>query len=69
MNEFFRPNIGAGGRIVRGLLGLAMLAAGWLLWDRAAWASVILFVCGIFTGLEALRGWCLARACGIKTRF
>jgi hypothetical protein len=33
------------------------------------WACLALVVVGVFGLFEAARGWCVARACGIKTRF
>lgn len=70
-----KPNIGKGGRIARAVTGtLCVLAAG-LLW-LVSWpetmtyrviAIVLLVLLGVFQWFEAKRGWCLARACGIKT--
>jgi hypothetical protein len=63
---FFAPNIGTSGRIARGLCGLATLAAGWFSREQPA-VGVVLALGGGFMLFEALRGWCLARACGLKT--
>ena len=63
---FFAPNIGTSGRIARGLSGLATLAAGWYSREHPA-VGVALALGGGFMLFEALRGWCLARACGLKT--
>ena len=35
--------------------------------DISLW-GLILVAAGIFAIYEALSGWCLARACGIKTK-
>ena len=35
----------------------------------AAWLGVVLLVMGLFVAFEAARGWCVLRACGIKTKF
>jgi len=34
----------------------------------SVWLGVVLAVLGVFVLFEALRGWCVMRACGIKTR-
>jgi hypothetical protein len=67
--QFFRPNLAAKGRWVRGGMGLllllgsgALLLAGWLV------PGALLLLGGVFTIVEALRGWCVLRACGLKTR-
>jgi len=68
-----RPNIGRQGRWMRGLAGLGLLAAGSSLTLAAAgpwvWVGLGSIGLGLFALFEAARGWCLARACGIKTRF
>jgi hypothetical protein len=66
--KWFAPNIGLGGRIVRGLLGLALIIAGLVASRNSLWLCLPLSGFGLFGLFEALRGWCLARACGIKTR-
>jgi hypothetical protein len=68
MNRFFAPNIGRGGRLVRGLLGLALVGAAALSFAESVWLAAGLAAAGVFGLFEAFRGWCLARACGIKTR-
>ena len=69
MNRFFARNIDWRGRLVRGLGGTALLGAA--LWCRAdwPWLAVWLGMAGVFGLFEALRGWCLMRACGLKTKF
>ncbi len=66
--KFFASNLERRGRVARAILGLVLVGAGvamaWVAW----WACVILIVAGVFTLFEAARGWCLLRACGIKTR-
>ncbi len=68
MTQFFRPNIKRNGRIARGVIGTICLIAGIVLVDFALWLGLIFVVAGLFAIYEALRGWCLARACGIKTK-
>ncbi len=68
MKKFFTPNIDGKGRLVRGLLGLALLAVAAFSFSASFWLALLLAVAGVFGLFEALRGWCAARACGIKTR-
>ncbi|MEI6076383.1 MAG: YgaP-like transmembrane domain [Verrucomicrobiota bacterium] len=68
MTQFFRPNIKRNGRIARGVIGTICLIAGIVLVDFVLWLGLIFVVAGLFAIYEALRGWCLARACGIKTK-
>lgn len=69
--SFFQPNIGPLGRILRGLASLICFLLAWAAW-RGDWSLILLVVsvlAGLFTALEACRGWCVARACGMKTPF
>ncbi len=68
MGKFFAPNIDWRGRVVRAVYGLAMIVAGLLLRKHSWWACALLVLAGGFGLYEAVRGWCLVRACGIKTR-
>ncbi len=68
MSGFFRPNIKRQGRIARGVIGTLCLIAGIILVDYKLWLGLIFVVAGLFAIFEAVRGWCLARACGIKTK-
>ena len=68
MSNFFRPNIRRNGRIARGVTGTLCLIAGIVLVDFVLWLGLIFVVAGLFAIYEALRGWCIARACGIKTK-
>ena len=69
MGKFFAPNIDRRGRIARLLFGIACIAAGLVLALVAWWACLVLIISGAFALYEAKRGWCLMRACGIKTKF
>ena len=71
MRSFFARNLSNTGRLVRGLGALALLiAAGFaFLGSGSIWLGVALGVSGVFVLFEALRGWCVLRACGLKTRF
>jgi hypothetical protein len=69
MNHFFRPNIDRHGRLARGVIGTLCLVAGIIIaGDYSLW-GLILVVAGLFAIFESLRGWCLMRACGVKTKF
>jgi hypothetical protein len=68
MRNFFARNIDRRGRIVRAVWGVALILAGLLLAGRPPWLCVALFAAGGFALYEAARGWCLMRACGIKTK-
>jgi hypothetical protein len=69
MKKFFTPNIDGKGRLVRGLLGLALLVGAAFSYGTSSWLALLLAAAGVFGLFEALRGWCAARACGIKTKF
>jgi hypothetical protein len=68
MGNFFARNIDRRGRIVRAVWGIALILAGALVSGRSGWACFFLVAFGVFALYEAARGWCLMRACGIKTR-
>ncbi len=68
MKSFFARNISNTGRLVRGLGALALLLGAGLGFLVSIWLGVALTVSGVFVLFEALRGWCLLRACGLKTR-
>lgn len=68
MSKFFAPNLTPRGRVVRAVGGLALVIAGMFSCSISIWLAVALIVSGGFVLFEASRGWCLLRACGIKTR-
>lgn len=68
MSNFFRPNLKKQGRIARGVIGTLCLIAGIVLVDFVLWLGLIFVAAGLFAIYEALSGWCIARACGIKTK-
>ncbi len=68
MSNFFRPNLKRQGRIARGVIGTVCLIAGIILVDFVLWLGLIFVGAGLFAIYEALSGWCVARACGIKTK-
>jgi hypothetical protein len=66
--SWLSPNINGRGRIVRGLAALALLAGGLLALRPHPLVGILLLSSALFVLFEALRGWCILRACGIKTR-
>ena len=68
MKSFFARNIGKQGRVFRGLTAVGLFAGAWFVFGVATWLGIVLIASGGFALFEALRGWCIMRACGIKTR-
>jgi hypothetical protein len=69
MPRFFQPNIERKGRIIRAVIGLAFFVAAIVVGQYIWWVGLLLGVGAAFTWFEAARGWCAARACGIKTKY
>ncbi len=68
MGNFLARNINRTGRIVRAVWGIALIIAGVLVARRSGWACFFLVAFGVFALYEAARGWCVVRACGIRTK-
>ena len=69
MANFFSRNLERKGRVARGIAGGVFVAAGWLVGDASSLvAGSALILIGGFMLLEAVAGWCVVRACGIKTK-
>ena len=69
VRQFFTPNIDTRGRLLRAALGIALLAGGWVTHVRVSDAlAALLIISGGFACFEAARSWCVARACGIRTK-
>jgi membrane protein implicated in regulation of membrane protease activity len=69
VSRFFKPNLDRHGRFARGVIGTICLIAGIIIaGDHILWLGLIFVVAGLFAIFESLRGWCLMRACGIKTK-
>jgi len=69
MAKFFAPNIDRTGRILRAAWGVLLLVGAFFARRYSWWACAILVAFALFTFYEATRGWCIARACGIKTKY
>ena len=69
MNRFFKANLDRHGRMARGVMGALCLIAGIILVDFSLWLGLIFVAAGLFAIVESVSGWCVARACGIRTRF
>jgi hypothetical protein len=67
---WLQRNICGRGRLLRAGTGLALLGAAGLLAARdvPGWLVLAVAASGLFALFEAAAGWCVARACGIKTR-
>jgi len=69
------PNIGRSGRVARAITGAICLVVGicvalfaWNDTPTLRWiVSGALVVAGAFQLFEAQKGWCVMRACGVKT--
>ena len=68
MKKFFAPNITGAGRIARLIYAIIMVVAGVIAFPRFWWLGVIFFGLAALAFFEAARGWCVLRACGIKTK-
>ena len=68
MKPFFPRNIDNNGRLVREPGALRLLVGAGSGFMVSVWLGLGLLAAGVFVGFEALRGWCVMRACGIKTR-
>jgi hypothetical protein len=68
MKPLLARNLTNTGRLVRGLGALALLIGAGFGFFVSVWLGTGLAAGGVFVLFEALRGWCVLRACGIKTR-
>jgi hypothetical protein len=69
VSRFFKPNLDRHGRVARGVTGALCLIGGIIVVDYKFWLGIVLVAAGLFAIYESIRGWCLVRACGIKTKF
>ena len=65
----FAPNLERKGRLIRAAGALALLAGAAIVFPLSRVAAVALAIGGLFVLFEAARGWCLLRACRIRTPF
>ncbi len=68
MKHFLNPNIGTRGRLLRGLGGTGFLGGAIFAYRMSPWLGAVIGIAGLFMVFEAARGWCVLRACGLKTR-
>ena len=68
MSRFFQRNISHRGRLARGVIGALCLIAGIIVVDYQLWLGLVFVAAGLFAIFESLRGWCLVRACGLRTK-
>jgi hypothetical protein len=68
MKRFFAKNLAPAGRLARGAGALLLFVGAGFSFAVSFWLGAVLAGLGIFVLFEALRGWCVLRACGIKTR-
>jgi hypothetical protein len=68
VSRFFKPNLDRHGRLARGVIGTICLIAGIIIVDFIFWLGIVFVAAGLFAIFESLRGWCLVRACGIRTK-
>ena len=68
MKPLFSSNIGKTNRLARSLGALALLVGAGFGFCVAVWLVAVVAGLGGFVLFEALRGWCVMRACGIRTR-
>jgi hypothetical protein len=69
MKKLFVPNIDWRGRVIRGVLGIFLVVAGIFILVSGRWFGLALIPDGGFCFFEAARGWCVMRACGVKTKY
>ncbi len=67
---FWTPNIDHRGRIIRGIMAIVLFIAAFIAHRKGIeWLAIILAISGIVGVVETVRGWCVLRACKVKTRF
>ena len=68
--SFWTPNIDRRGRIIRAVMTLVFCAAARIAHRAGAeWLALVFAISALVGLIEAVRGWCVLRACKIKTRF
>jgi hypothetical protein len=70
MPSFFSPNIDNKGRLARAIFALGLfVGAAFAFIASNIWLGAILAACGAVSTFQAIRGWCIMRACGFKTKY
>jgi len=69
MAKLFTRNIEGKERLMRGIAAVILLIGGLVALGWNVLIAMVLLAAGVFVLFEALRGWCVMRACGIKTKF
>ena len=64
----FSSNIDRTGRILRAAWGVLMLVLAWFAWDYSIIGAIVLLL-ALLGFWQARQGWCVARACGLKTKW
>jgi hypothetical protein len=54
---------------MRGVIAIVLFITAGFALTHSLWPAIVLAILGVFSLFEALRGWCMLRACGFKTRF
>ena len=71
--SFWRPNIDTRGRVIRGIMSVILATGAYFAHRKGVeWLAIILAISalvGVVGVVEVARGWCVLRACKIKTRF
>jgi hypothetical protein len=65
----FVSNIDNKGRLIRAAGAIVIGTTAILLRSASNTAGACLALASAFLAFEAARGWCAARACGVKTKF
>ncbi len=65
----FAPNLETKGRVIRALFAAAMFIGAFFVYPHSKVGAALLVISGAFVAFEAFRGWCVMRACGIKTKY
>ena len=68
LKKFLAPNLQSEGRSARKVTALVFAVTALVCFPFSRRLSLLLFAAALFTLFEAMRGWCVLRACGIKTK-
>ena len=68
MKLFFSRNIEKKGRQARAIIAAGFFVAAILASSKSVVLALVLAASGLFVLFEAVRGWCVLRACGIRTK-